>query len=77
MPDPWRAYVDVLAPGRVHTGTVERIVPFGVFVRVAVGVTGLVHGAAGPAVGERVRVRVTEFDLAARRLGLTWAQDRE
>ncbi|MFJ1864362.1 S1 RNA-binding domain-containing protein [Streptomyces sp. NPDC088097] len=77
LPDPWQAYVDVLAPGRVHTGTVERIVPFGVFVRVAGGVTGLVHGAAGPAVGERVRVRVTEFDLAGRRLGLTPVEGRE
>ncbi|MFI6864051.1 S1 RNA-binding domain-containing protein [Streptomyces sp. NPDC050421] len=60
--------------GRVVSGTVTKIVPFGVFVRLGPGIEGLLHvsempGASpgGPgrlvAEGERIRVRVAEVDL--------------
>ena len=62
-------------PGRVVQGTVTKVVPFGVFVRVSDDVEGLVHrdllnGEVLPEVGTPLAVRVTEINLQQRRVWL-------
>ncbi|MEU9333425.1 S1 RNA-binding domain-containing protein [Streptomyces sp. NPDC048290] len=73
QPDPWDA-LD-LAAGDTVSGPVTKVIPLGVFVRVAEAVEGLVHTAelAGrtPGEGEVLSVRVLEADRARRRLRLT------
>ncbi len=77
--DPWDG-VAVIAPlGRVVAGRVTRHAEFGVFVRLAEGVEGLLHiseiagneevGEAYPA-GEQVMVVVKSFDKQRRRISL-------
>lgn len=67
--------------GRVLSGTVTKIVPFGVFVLLAPGVEGLLHVSemsdASPgspdrpvAEGDRITVRVAEVDLQRHTVGL-------
>ncbi|MFF4268614.1 S1 RNA-binding domain-containing protein [Streptomyces sp. NPDC001536] len=61
--------------GRTVAGTVTRVVPFGVFVRVAEGIHGLVHlddleGPALPDAGTALTVEVTDINLALRRVRL-------
>jgi small subunit ribosomal protein S1 len=84
-PDPWSA-LDVVAPvGRVVAGTVTRVVDFGVFVRLAAGVEGLLHRTELPgrvehpskmfAEGQPVLVVVKSVDAEARKIGLTLADE--
>ncbi|MFF4953191.1 S1 RNA-binding domain-containing protein [Streptomyces chattanoogensis] len=47
QPDPWRCFLDTHRAGDVVPGTVVKSVPFGVFVRLAPGVEGLVHVEEG------------------------------
>ncbi|MFC8717129.1 S1 RNA-binding domain-containing protein [Kitasatospora sp. NPDC057198] len=76
QPDPFRVFADGHEAGRTLRGTVTRLVPFGVFVRVADGVEGLVPSEAlGPAegtlrVGDEVPVVVAGVDRERRRLTL-------
>ncbi|MBZ9643358.1 S1 RNA-binding domain-containing protein [Streptomyces sp. PSKA30] len=61
--------------GRVVRGTVTKAVPFGVFVRVAEGVEGLVHRDTLndpylPEVGDELSVEVVGINLVRRRVGL-------
>ncbi|MFF4614462.1 S1 RNA-binding domain-containing protein [Nonomuraea jabiensis] len=69
-------------------GPVAKVVPFGVFVRVADGIEGLVHlselavtpvGAPGDVVqiGDEVTVITTGIDLRRRRLALSRRQAAE
>ncbi|MEM1030686.1 MAG: S1 RNA-binding domain-containing protein [Myxococcota bacterium] len=79
--DPWRQIP--LAAGKVLTGTVTRLEPFGAFVEVAPGVEGLTHISelggdkriGHPrevvAVGDTFEVVVKEVDLERRRLSLS------
>ncbi|GAA3390738.1 DUF6817 domain-containing protein [Streptomyces roseoviridis] len=73
LPDPWPAFARE-APGRVVTGPVTKVVPFGVFVCVADGIEGLVHadalGGVLPAEGEELTVEVVGVELPARRVRL-------
>ncbi|NEB14729.1 S1 RNA-binding domain-containing protein [Streptomyces coelicoflavus] len=81
-PDPFLRFAEGTAVGRRLTGQVTKVLPFGVFVRVADGVEGLVHRSelsAGPVeapedvvrVGEEITVVVTDLDRERRRLSLS------
>jgi len=41
--NPWKTFADSLTVGQTLTGTIDRIQPFGVFVKLADGVDGLLH----------------------------------
>lgn len=79
LDDPFVPYAE--QEGRVVSGTVTKILPFGVFVRLAPGVEGLLHvsemadvspgGSDLPvAEGDRITVRVAEVDLQRHTIGL-------
>lgn len=80
--DPWRAFERDHEPGEALMGEVRRIAPFGVFVRVATGVEGLLHKSAcglGDGrglreefrVGDEVAVRLVDVDVDRQRLSLS------
>ncbi|MFJ6479416.1 MULTISPECIES: S1 RNA-binding domain-containing protein [unclassified Streptomyces] len=79
QPDPWRAFAEALRAGDTFPGTVTKIIPFGVFVRVAPGIEGLVHETelAGRTfeVGEDLRVALLGVDLQRRRISLSPARE--
>ncbi|MEU2508422.1 S1 RNA-binding domain-containing protein [Streptomyces sp. NPDC007863] len=81
-PDPLRAFADRTAVGQELLGTVEKVVPIGIFVHVGDGIVGLVpfrepHGrpAASPVenvdAGDEIAVVVTEIDPPRRRVLLS------
>ncbi|MEJ8640768.1 S1 RNA-binding domain-containing protein [Streptomyces sp. MS1.HAVA.3] len=76
-PDPWRSFAATHRVGDTLPGTVAKIVPFGVFVRLAPGVQGLAHGhgPANPeravATGDAVRATLLGVDLVRRRISLS------
>ncbi|GAA1959289.1 S1 RNA-binding domain-containing protein [Kitasatospora viridis] len=77
QPDPFRELADRLTVGQSVSGRVTKVLPFGVFVRVAAGVEGLVHrdeGGQGLDVGAEVTTTVADLDLPRRRLRLTIRQ---
>ncbi|MFD7785080.1 S1 RNA-binding domain-containing protein [Streptomyces nojiriensis] len=78
-PDPWRPFAEALRTGDTLPGTVTRTIPFGVFVRIAPGVEGLVHESefAGRtfAAGDDVRVTLLAVDLERRRISLSPAPE--
>jgi small subunit ribosomal protein S1 len=73
-----------VVPGAVLTGTVERVEPFGVFVRLGPGQTGLVPSAELPpargdqrkayAVGSEMKVLVIAVEEGGRRISLSAAK---
>jgi small subunit ribosomal protein S1 len=80
--DPWKQFEAGHRAGQVIEGEVTKIVPFGAFVRVAEGIEGLVHisklseehvesADQVVQVGDRVRVRVEDVDVARRRVSLS------
>ncbi|MFF4421775.1 S1 RNA-binding domain-containing protein [Streptomyces sp. NPDC001549] len=78
-PDPWRPFAEALRVGDTFPGTVTKIIPFGVFVRIAPGVEGLVHetelsGRTFEA-GDDVRVTLLAVDLERRRISLSPAPE--
>lgn len=81
-PDPLRAFADRTVVGQELRGTVEKVLPIGIFVDLGDGVLGLVpfrevHGrpAASPSedfeVGEEIAVVVTEIERPTRRVFLS------
>lgn len=73
-PDPLAEFARK-ALGRVVRGTVTKAAPFGVFVRVAEGIEGLVHhdalaGSAVPGIGDELSVEVSDINLPRRRVVL-------
>jgi small subunit ribosomal protein S1 len=77
--DPLQAFADRAMVGRQLRGTVEKVVPIGVFVGLGDGIVGLVpfrevdgRPAAGPVedfeAGEEIAVVVSEIDLPTRRV---------
>jgi small subunit ribosomal protein S1 len=60
-----------LSVGDVLTGHVTKVMPFGVFVRIADDADGLLHGEDQSAVGSSVVVRILEIDPVKRRASLT------
>jgi len=80
--DPWREFERKHQTGEIIAGTVTKLVPFGAFVRVGEGIEGLVHiselsdqHVESPdqvvQVGEEVRVKVVDVDVARRRISLS------
>ncbi|HEV3475717.1 MAG TPA: 30S ribosomal protein S1 [Actinomycetota bacterium] len=80
--DPWKEFESKHSAGQVIDGEVTKIVPFGAFVRVSDGIEGLVHisklseehvesAEQVVQVGEKVRVRVEDVDVARRRVSLS------
>ncbi|MEV5439835.1 S1 RNA-binding domain-containing protein [Streptomyces sp. NPDC052682] len=82
QPDPFQQFADRVAVGQKLHGQVTKLVPFGVFVRVADGIEGLIHLrelASVPVetpsdfvqVGDEIAVVVTSVDTERRRLTLS------
>ncbi|MEV0738788.1 S1 RNA-binding domain-containing protein [Streptomyces sp. NPDC050549] len=82
QPDPFAAFAEGVTVGQAQHGQVTEVVPFGVFVRVADGIEGLVRlrelagmpveTAEGiPQVGDEVDVVVTDIDRARRSVALS------
>lgn len=82
QPDPFAVFAEGVAVGQTLRGQVTKVVPIGVFVRVADGIEGLVHlreltelpvetaeGILG--VGDELMVVITEVDPERRRLALS------
>jgi small subunit ribosomal protein S1 len=83
--DPWVRAVRELAVGSDVDATVTRVMPYGAFARVPIGIEGLIHVSeiaprriSTPAevlqAGDSVRVRVVAIDLERRRLSLSVRQ---
>ncbi len=83
--DPWKEFERKYQAGEIIEGQVTKLVPFGAFVRVAAGIEGLVHISelsdqhvdtpeSVLSVGEQVRVKVIEVDVARRRISLSMRQ---
>ena len=83
--DPWALAVRELAVGTELEATVTRVMPYGAFARVPVGIEGLIHISeiasrriATPAEvvrpGDLVRVRLVAIDPSRRRLSLSMRQ---
>jgi small subunit ribosomal protein S1 len=83
--DPWKEFERKYTAGEIIDGQVTKLVPFGAFVRVAPGIEGLVHiselsdqHVESPesvlSVGDQVRVKVIEVDVARRRISLSMRQ---
>jgi small subunit ribosomal protein S1 len=81
-PHPWEGITERYSEGQVVTGTVTRIAPFGVFVRVEEGIEGLIHisqlsnqrvAKAEEVVspGQTVQAKVIKVDPESRRLSLS------
>jgi small subunit ribosomal protein S1 len=77
--DPWDEIQSVVTEGEVVNGVIENVVNFGVFVRIAEGVTGLLPQAkmrlsnlaiTPENVGEEMKVRVSRVDANSRRISL-------
>ena len=86
--DPWQAFARQHAIGQVVPGQVTKLVPFGAFVRVEVGIEGLVHISELAQrhvempeqvvkVGSEVFVKVIDIDLDRRRISLSLKQANE
>ncbi|MER7363839.1 S1 RNA-binding domain-containing protein [Nonomuraea wenchangensis] len=82
QPDPFQEFADAAREGQELCGTVTKLVPFGVFVRVAEGIEGLVpldELVSMPVetpeqvvqVGDLVKVTIISLDCDARRLLLS------
>jgi small subunit ribosomal protein S1 len=80
--DPWREFERKHQTGEVIAGSVTKLVPFGAFVRLGEGIEGLVHiselseqHVESPEqvveVGQQVRVKVVDVDVARRRISLS------
>lgn len=81
-PDPWKTAGERYATDMIVSGTVTRVVDFGAFVELEVGMEGLIHiseladhrvKSAGDVVkeGQQIRVKVLELDAASRRISLS------
>jgi small subunit ribosomal protein S1 len=79
--DPWENVSDLFTLESEVTGTVERRAPFGLFITLAPGITGLLPNSALPAgssrkavdrlaPGEAILVRIKEIDGQSRRISL-------
>lgn len=71
--DPWNDAVQRWSEGQVVEGTVTSLTDFGVFVRLAPGLDGLVHDrwmSRRPEIGHRLEVRILQIDASRRRIGL-------
>jgi small subunit ribosomal protein S1 len=83
--DPWKEFERKYKAGEIIEGQVTKLVPFGAFVRVAPGIEGLVHISelshehvdtpeSVLSVGDEVRAKVIDVDVARRRVSLSMRQ---
>ncbi len=89
LPDPWSAAGDQLAVGSELTGKVVHMKPFGAFIELMPGVTGLLHvSRLGTgrriqhpkeilSIGDDVRVRILAVDPVRKTLSLTMEEAEE
>ncbi|UYB37797.1 S1 RNA-binding domain-containing protein [Streptomyces sp. Je 1-4] len=86
QPDPFQAFADRTVVGQTLHGTVDKVLPFGVFVDIGDGVVGLVplkeiHGKppAGPPegfqTGDEISVVITDIERPQRRVFLARSED--
>jgi small subunit ribosomal protein S1 len=78
--DPWNEVADKFKVGSIVAGTVERREPYGLFVRIADGITGLLpkskafdnpeFGFERLRLGDSVKVRIGELKASERRISL-------
>lgn len=87
-PDPFQIFADNAAVGQHLTGTITKVIPFGVFVEVADGVHGLIHKdnladaqvdtpEQAVQLGENVQVTIIGLDRDRRRLHLSRINDHQ
>lgn len=80
--DPWDGLAEKMPEGSVVSGQVENVAPFGVFVRLEIGLTGLIpnsetglpHGTPATKTfspGQKVEVKVIGLDAQRRRISLS------
>ena len=80
--DPWEGLAEKMPEGSVVAGQVENVAPFGVFVRLEIGLTGLIpnsetglpHGTPASKLftpGQKVEVKVIGLDAQRRRISLS------
>jgi small subunit ribosomal protein S1 len=89
LADPWTAAADLLAVGVERTGKVVHMKPFGAFIELFPGVTGLLHVSrlgigrriSHPkevlTVGDEVKVRILAVDPVQKTLSLTMEEPEE
>jgi small subunit ribosomal protein S1 len=86
--DPWRQFARTHAIGQIVPGTVTKLVPFGVFVRLDDGIEGLIHIselAEGHIelpeeivrAGDGIFVKIIDIDLERHRISLSLRQANE
>lgn len=86
--DPWQTFARTHKIGQIVPGTVTKLVPFGVFVRVEDGIEGLVHVSELATrhvevpeqvakIGDEIFVKVIDIDLERRRISLSLKQANE
>lgn len=80
--NPWSDLSKQIMAGHVYTGTVERLAPYGAFVKISEGVEGLVHISeisdhriGKPeevlTVGDKVQVKILEIDTKDQRIKMS------
>lgn len=86
--DPWDTFVSGLSQGQVLAGTVSKLMAFGAFVRLAVGVEGLLpigrlgngrrisHSREVLSEGQPLEVKVESIDQEAHRISLSLYDER-
>lgn len=75
-PDPWKNILDRFPPDATVTGTVMRLAPYGVFVKLEPGIEGLIHISkitvgSEPKTGETIECIVEKVDPTKRKISLT------
>ena len=76
MPDPWLKNVEKFSVGDVVSGPVEKITPFGVLVKLADEVSGLLHASENEEeiefdVGDEVKAKIIEINPDDHRIALS------
>ncbi len=86
--DPWSSVESTFPVGLIVDGTVEHRESFGLFVRIAMGITGLLPRSAwrdsteakeweSKRKGDQVKVRVDRIDLGNRKLSFSLPREEE
>ena len=85
LPDPWSEVESRFSVGRMVTGTVSRVVPFGAFVRLEGGIEGIIPNSELPggkgqrsqdalSEGQSVQVKIVSIQSRERRMTLSLRQ---
>ncbi|MCL5411473.1 MAG: S1 RNA-binding domain-containing protein [Patescibacteria group bacterium] len=79
--DPWQKAKEKYLPGTEANGSITKITPYGVFVRLEQGIDGLIHTSKIPQgvsfeVGQHLGCLVESLSVETRRLGLKLAEKK-